>query len=405
MCRDGNRGAENELMKPKQRLMTALALGVPDRVPTWDWFDEAVTIGVADLLGLKHHDGVTTLRKGDETEQSVDLYCRVVEALGVDGTSSVYNTGLKAVSEHLGRDKYGRGYILSDSGMPAIIEPAVSSMKELGNYDMVSRIEKSDFAGLQAIVDRFGNERAHCLNLNGPFQEAWNVMGGMDKTMIAFIENPELVHAVMAEVVRFSKALMDEAAAIGVDFFMIDGDICGNDFPLLSVELFRQFILPYKKQMVKHAHAMGRKIVKHSDGMVWSIMDDLIEVGFDGFHPVQPQCMDMKTTKSHLYTRMCVFGNVDCLDLLVFGEPEQVRKATKQCIAEGSPGGGHILCSSNSLHPGCRPENVVAMFEAAIEFGRYEAIAERPAITPPPPDGQPSRPRRQTRRRNAHAVV
>ncbi|MCP4184256.1 MAG: hypothetical protein GY761_13230 [Hyphomicrobiales bacterium] len=392
-------------MNSRERFMTALELGVPDRVPTWDWFDEAVTIGVANVLGLEHHDGVTTLRKGDETQESVDLYCRVVEALGVDGTSSVYNTGLKAVDEHFGRDKYGRGYILSESGMPAIIEPAVRCMKELRSYDMVTRIERHDFAGLRTVVERLGNEHAHCLNLNGPFQEAWNVMGGMDKTMIAFIEDPELVHGVMREVTRFNKTLMDEAASIGADFFMVDGDICGNDFPLLSVELFRDFILPYKKQMVDHAHTLGCRIIKHSDGMVWSIMDDLIEAGFDGFHPVQPQCMDMKTTKAYLHTRMCVFGNVDCLDLLVFGEPKQVREATKQCIADGSPGGGHILCSSNSLHPGCKPENVVALFETTKEFGSYEDIADRPRSAPPPPDGKPSRPRRQTLRRGARHVA
>ncbi len=380
--------------------MTALELGVPGRGPTWDWFDEAVTIGVADVLGLKHHKGVTTLRKGDETQESIDLYCRVVEALGVDGTSSVYNTRLEAVNEHLGRDKYGRGYILSENGMPAIIEPAVSSIGELQSYDMVSRVEKHDFAGLRTTVARLGNEHAHCLNLNGPFQETWNVMGGMDKTMIAFVEQPEMVHGVMQEVIRFNKALMDEAASIGVDFFMIDGDICGNDFPLLSVELFRQFILPYKKQMVDHAHAMGRKIVKHSDGMVWAIMDDLMEAGFYGFHPVQPQCMEMKTTKAHLYSRMCVCGNIDCLDLLVLGKPDQVRQATRRCITEGSPGGGHILSSSNSLHPGCRPENVIAMFKAAKEFGHYADIADRPMAASPPPDARPSRPRRQTRRRS-----
>ncbi len=388
-------------MNSRERIITALDLGIPDRVPTWDWFDEAVTIGVADVLGLKRHGGVTTLRKGDETRESSDLYCRVVEALDVDGTSSVYNTGLQAIDNHLGRDKYGRGYILSENGMPAIIEPAVSSIMELRKYDMVSRIEKSDFASLQAVVDRFGKDRAHCLNINGPFQEAWNVMGGMDKTMIAFIEEPELVHGIMQEVTRFNKALMEESAAIGADFFMIDGDICGNDFPLMSVELFGEFILPYKKQMVDHAHAMGRRIIKHSDGMVWSIMDDLIKVGFDGFHPVQPQCMDMKTTKAYLHKRMCVFGNVDCLDLLVFGEPEQVAEATKKCVAEASPGGGHILSSSNSLHPGCKPENVVAMFEAAKEFGEYANIAAKPMSAPPPPDGQPIRQRRQTRRRKA----
>ena len=388
-------------MNSRDRILTALDLGTPDRVPTWDWFDEAVTLGVAELLGLESHGSVTTLRKGDETKQSVDLYCRVVEALDVDGTSSVYNTGLTAESAHFGRDKYGRGYILSDNGMPAIIDAAVSTERELAAYDMVSRIEPSDFAGLRAVVERLGADGAHCVNLNGPVQEAWNVMGGMDKTMMGFLQEPDLVHGVLQEVTKFNKALMDETAAIGADFFMIDGDLCGNDFPLMAVETFRDFILPYKVEMVNHAHGLGRKIVKHSDGMVWPIMDDIIKAGFDGFHPVQPQCMDMATTKAHLHGRLCVFGNVDCLDTLVFGDPETVREETRRCITEASPGGGHILSSSNSLHPGCKPENVVAMFEAAREFGDYAMIASDPVAAPPPPEVQPVRARRQTRRRSA----
>ncbi len=393
------REIEGKSMNSRERIMTALDLGIPDRVPTWEWFDEAVTLGVADILGLKRHRRVTSLRKGDETDQAIDLYCRVVEALDVDGTSNVYNTSLKAENRDFGRDKYGRGYILSENGMPAIIEAAVSSPRELESYDMVSRLEMSDFDGLRKVIDRLGHERAHCLNINGPFQEAWNVMGGMQNTMLGFIEAPELVHGVLEEVTRFNQVLMSEAAQIGVDFFMVDGDICGNDFPLMSVECFRSFILPYKKRMVEHAHSLGKKIVKHSDGMVWSIMDDLIEAGFDGFHPVQPQCMDLKTTKAYLHGRLCVFGNVDCLDLLVFGEPEDVTEATRQCIREGSPGGGHILCSSNSLHPGCKPENVIAMFDAAKQFGCYADIASEPMAAPPPPDCKPVRERRPAGRR------
>ncbi len=392
-------------MNSQERFLTALNRGVPDRVPTWDWFDEAVLIEISEILGLKGHDRVTTLRKGDETQEAIDLYCNVVEALDVDGTSNVYNTSLKAVNTDFGRDKYGRGYILSENGMPAIIEPAVSSMKELSTYDMASRIEKSDFKGLRKVIERFGDERAHCLNLNGPFQETWNVMGGMDKTMIGFIQEPELVHGVLEEVTRFNKVIMEEASQIGVDFFMIDGDICGNDYSLMSMEHFRSFILPYKKQLVSHAHGLDRKIVKHSDGMAWPIMDDLISIGFDGFHPVQPQCMDMKTTKAYLHGRMCVFGNVDCLDLLVFGEPDEVVDATRNCIEEASPGGGHILCSSNSIHPGCKAENVIAMFETAEAFGSYTDIAAHAVTAPPPPSCKPKRPRRQVRRRRKGPAV
>jgi uroporphyrinogen decarboxylase len=138
---------------------------------------------------------------------------------------------------------------------------------------------------------------------------------------------------------------------------------------LMSMEHFRDYIKPYKKEIVEYAHAKGLKCMKHSDGNMWALVDELIDIGFDGFHPVQPQCMNLAEVKAWFDGRVCMFGNVDCLDLLVFGTPDMVDEAVKQCIAEGSHGGGHILCSSNSLHPGVLPENALAMFRAAKTYG------------------------------------
>ncbi len=77
---------------------------------------------------------------------------------------------------------------------------------------------------------------------------------------------------------------------------------------------------------------------------------------------------------------MCLIGNVHCSHLLSFRTPDEVRQAVRECIAAPSPGGGHILSSSNSIHSGVKPENYVAMVEAVHEFGRYpiSGQAQRP---------------------------
>lgn len=389
-------------MNGRQRIMTALDRGVPDRVPTWDWFDEPVTLGVAEYLGLESHRRITTLRKGDETAESLDLYCRVVEALDVDGTSNVYNTGLTAVDHEYGEDKYGRGYLLSDNGMPAAIKAAVDDTRGFETFDMVSRLEESDFDGLRYVQQRLGSERAHCLNINGPFQEAWNLTGGMERLLLAFVTDPEYAVAALRCATEFLLELISVAADLGVDFIMVDGDICGNEWPLMSPEHWQEFIVPHKREIVDHAHALDLQIVKHSDGQAWSILDDLIEIGFDGFHPIQPQCMDLAQVKWHTWGRIPIFGNVDCLDLLVFGTPEQVQAETLRVMDIASRGGGHILSSSNSLHPGCRPENVVAMFEAAQRYGDYEEIPDE-LVQPEgdPPIALPARRSRRSRRRRS----
>ncbi|MBW2037327.1 MAG: uroporphyrinogen decarboxylase, partial [Deltaproteobacteria bacterium] len=78
-----------------------------------------------------------------------------------------------------------------------------------------------------------------------------------------------------------------------------------------------------------------------------------------------------KEVKDHLKGKACVVGNIDCMHLLPFGTEEEVIAAVKETIKKAAPGGGYILSSSNSVHPGCKGENVVAMFEATQEYGTY----------------------------------
>ena len=93
--------------------------------------------------------------------------------------------------------------------------------------------------------------------------------------------------------------------------------------------------------------------------------------GFDGIHPFQPQCMDIQEAKAHLGGKAAVVGNIDCSFLLPFGTVEEVDKSVRDTIEVAAPGGGYIISSSNSIHPGCKPENYIAMVKAARKYGAY----------------------------------
>ena len=134
------------------------------------------------------------------------------------------------------------------------------------------------------------------------------------------------------------------------------------------VPIFWEYVKPYQREIVDHAHRRELKIVKHTDGNAWSILDDFVEVGFDGFHPVQPQCMDLAEVVEHLDRKPCVTGNTDCRDLLPSGTEEEVEKEVKDAIETAAEGGGHIISSSNSIHPGCRAENCMAVIRSAHKF-------------------------------------
>ncbi len=116
----------------------------------------------------------------------------------------------------------------------------------------------------------------------------------------------------------------------------------------------------------------GFPFIKHSDGNLWPIMDMLLEAGIDALDPVEPAAgMDIGEVKRKLGDRISLIGNVDCSFLLTMGSTDDVVEAVKETIAKASVGGGHILASSNSIHPAVKPENYRAMIDAARTFGRY----------------------------------
>jgi uroporphyrinogen decarboxylase len=82
--------------------------------------------------------------------------------------------------------------------------------------------------------------------------------------------------------------------------------------------------------------------------------------------------MDIGEVKEHLAGKACIMGNIDCRELLPFGTEEEVAISVKDTIEIAAPGGGYIICSSNSIHPGCRAENYVAMIDAVHRYGKYE---------------------------------
>jgi len=94
-------------------------------------------------------------------------------------------------------------------------------------------------------------------------------------------------------------------------------------------------------------------------------------------HPLEPVAgMDIGKVKQRYGDRITVVGNVDCTYILPHGTQKEVIDAVKETIAKGSPGGGHIISSSNSIHHGVNPENYKTMVQTARKYGKYPIVKE-----------------------------
>ena len=157
-----------------------------------------------------------------------------------------------------------------------------------------------------------------------------------------------------------------------MDLIWIADDLGMVDGPFLSPDAFRSVIFPYFREIVDAYKKRGVKVLLHSDGQIMSLMDDLVDMGLDGVHPIERKAgMSLQEMKVKYGDKLTLIGNVDATEVLPHGKEEDVRRQVLECLRIAAPGGGYILASDHSIHEGVLPENAFTMFRLARKYGRY----------------------------------
>ena len=360
-------------MEPRERMLAALELKQPDRVPVWELaFNEESIINIArnftsDVPELKQVSDMTI----EEKIQLFNALCTLVEELDLDGITLVPLGQREKVGEGLIRDELGVVSRVSEHGSPFPVDGPVKNASDVKSLKLDPPGD-AVFMGLQFALQKFEGRRAMAFHTPGPFKLSWSLRGAMEHLLLDYLLQPELAHELARRSTDYYMEFHSRAIDEGVEIIALEGDLAFNTNSLMSPDQYAEFLLPYHTEIVENVHRKGAKIFKHSDGNLWPILDMLLDCGFDGIHPIQPQCMDIGEVKKHMAGRACVMGNIDCMYLLCEGTTEEVEQTVKETIEAAAPGGGYIISSSNSVHPGCKPENYIAMVHAAHKYGVYE---------------------------------
>lgn len=359
-------------MTGKERFLTALMCGEPDRVPIWELaINEPCIINIARLFT----ENVPPVKFLHEMTPSdivaiFNMLKLIVEENDMDGVTVPTLQGREMISDSLVRDHMGIISLITPHGEPMPVEGPINSMAEADAY-RPPKVDETWAFGTKIANAQFGEKRAVVMMLPDPFKVAWALRGKMENTLIGYIDEPELSHRVARIALNICIDSYHQGRAAGADAYALAGDLAMNERTMMSPKQFREYIKPYYRELVDIIHNHDDMVLKHSDGNLWAIMDDLLEIGFDGIHPIQPQCMDIAETKAKIGGRACVLGNIDCVDLLVSGSEEEVEREVERTIKIAAPGGGYILSSSNTIHSDVKPENAVAMWRAAKKHGKY----------------------------------
>jgi uroporphyrinogen decarboxylase len=157
----------------------------------------------------------------------------------------------------------------------------------------------------------------------------------------------------------------------GPDGFALCADYCLNDGPFLSPRLFGEFVTPYLARLVQGYRDMGFYVIKHTDGNIMPILDQLVQAKPHALHSLDPQAgVDIAEVKRLVGEKVCLIGNVNC-GLLDSGTDEEVVENVKYALKSGMPGGGYVFSTSNCVYTGMRLARYELMLDVWRQHGNY----------------------------------
>lgn len=157
----------------------------------------------------------------------------------------------------------------------------------------------------------------------------------------------------------------------GLDGFALCADYCFNYGPFMSPSQFSEFVTPYLARLIQGYRDMGFYTIKHTDGNIMPILDQLVQANPHALHSLDPQGgVDIAEVKRLYGDRVCLIGNVNC-GLLDTGTDEQVIESARYALKHGMPGGGYIFSTSNCIYTGMRLSRYELMLDVWRKEGNY----------------------------------
>ncbi|MBC7186544.1 MAG: nucleoside 2-deoxyribosyltransferase [Calditrichaeota bacterium] len=245
----------------------------------------------------------------------------------------------------------------------------ITTMEEFERYRW-PRPEEIDYRNFEIVQELLPDGMKIIGQYGDIFTMVWERMG-FETFSYALVENPELVARLfdtIGGIVYGMFATMADIPNVGALFY--SDDIAFYSGLLCSPGVLRTYLFPWMRKIADLCRQRQMPFIYHTDGRLWEVMDDLIELGVNALQPIEPKAMDIREVKARYGHRLCLVGNVD-VDLLARGTPDEVRKVTRELIRDVGPGGGYCVGSGNTVPNYVPVENFAAMVETVHKYGRY----------------------------------
>jgi uroporphyrinogen decarboxylase len=200
------------------------------------------------------------------------------------------------------------------------------------------------------------------------FTLAWEMMG-FENFAMAIYEQPDLVTALFKTISDLILSMFETMADMDwVGALWYSDDIAYSSGLMIHPDLLRTHFFPLVKHIGERAKEKNIPLIYHSDGVLWDVMDDIIDSGVKALHPIEPKSMDMAEVQDKVGDKLCLCGGIE-VDLLARGSESEVKTLVEKWLAEVGVKGGYCAGSSNSIPEYVNVKNYLAMVNTVLQKG------------------------------------
>ena len=388
-------GTHSETMSSRERLLKALNHETPDRVPI-DLGGNQTGIHKFAYEALLAHLGIRDQVVIMDAVQQLAQPCEaVLERFHVDTryiaaqAPADFQGGIQQNRRdgrmwHDLRDEFGvvwsmpddRPYYMDISHHPL----AEATLADIARYPFPKGDDPSRFVGLRQRALTLRNDTPYAVvsGISGVVYEICWYLRGLERWFMDLVSQADFCAALLDQTLRFwldwFRLFLDEVGDL-VDVIMIGDDLAGQTGPLFRPEVYRTLVKPRQKQLVQYIRSRTpAKIWYHTCGACTEYIPDLLDNGIDILNPVQVSAkgMDPAALKQRFGERLVFWGGaIDAQHVLPTASPATIRQHVGRNLEAWKPGGGYVFNNVHNIQAGVPPENVVALYDAAYEYGFY----------------------------------
>jgi uroporphyrinogen decarboxylase len=352
-------------MNSRERFLTALHGGVPDRVPLFEfyWGLPFIRSVLGDSQKSLHHNA------DDEVAMS--------RAMGIDMvyTAPYGFTSFTSIQLHGEeyRDEWGTVWGSNQDSWPGAW-PKTEVVKSREDWNKLSipdptlsmRTEQP-----RRTVELANGQLAVVGGIRGPFSALWMLAGLVNMSMWIY-NDPEFLDELLGEMGRWNTEMGLQLIAAGVDAVMIHDDWGMNESTFISPDHWRQFVLPHIAQEIETLANTGTPVILHSDGNLNRLIPEIVQLKITGLNPLQRSAqMDLAEIKAQYGDRLSLIGNISTTTTLPHGTPQEVEREVLECLQDAAPGGGFVVAPDHSFHSAIPFENTLAVLNTCKKYGAY----------------------------------